>query len=539
MEGNYTPNSTYHTNLNTLLSTLTSNTEIDYGFYNFSYGQNSNKVNVIGLCRGDVRPDECRSCLDDSRVNLTQLCPNQKEAIVWFDICMLRYSNRSIFGIMETSPFFNLWNGYTATEVDKLNQVLGNLMRNLKDRAASGDSRRKYAAANATFQNLYGVVQCTPDLSRLDCNDCLDEVISEFPTLFDGQLGGRVVRPSCNGVRYETYGFYEPTPISDTDVPPPTPLSSPSTNNTSSQGKGNMSRTAIAIVVPTVVAVFVLLFFICIYLRRKAKKDVAVIQSMRNSVTTWKKQREKGKSIATVFCFHKFYLLMFYFDSTDDNIALLSHSKNSLVQIRSTCEIEEVEDDYNEIKIAESLQFDFDTIRVATSDFSDSNKLGQCGFGAVYLGRLSNGQVIAVKRLSRDSGQGDTEFKNEVLLLAKLQHRNLVSLLGFCLEGRERLLVYEFVPNKSLDLESVRRNWREGTATNIVDPSLNNSSGNEMMRRIHIGLLCVQENLADRPTMAAVALMLNSDSLTLQVPSEPAFYMDSRTRSLPHMQSWP
>ncbi|KAK7269964.1 hypothetical protein RIF29_22788 [Crotalaria pallida] len=82
------------------------------------------------------------------------------------------------------------------------------------------------------------------------------------------------------------------------------------------------------------------------------------------------------------------------------------------------------------------------------------------------------------------------------------------------------------------------RNWRDGTTNNIVDPTLNNGTQNEIMRCIHIGLLCVQENLADRPTMAAIVLMLNSYSLALPVPSEPAFFIRSRSGRHSDMQSW-
>ncbi|XP_049382462.1 cysteine-rich receptor-like protein kinase 10 [Solanum stenotomum] len=332
---------------------------------------------------------------------------------------------------------------------------------------------------------------------------------------------------------------------------------------------------------------------------------------------------------------------------------LMRRRKRKLVNKREVIEGISVDD----TSIAESLQYDFSAISAATDNFSDANKLGQGGFGTVYKGKLSNGQEVAVKRLSIDSGQGDLEFKNEVLLVARLQHRNLVRLRGFCFDGAERLLVYEFVPNASLDqflFDPVKRrqldwerrskiiggvargilylhedsrlriihrdlkasnvlldaemnpkisdfgmarlftldetqgsttrivgsygymapeyamhgqfsvksdvfsfgvlvleilsgqkntcfrngesvedllsyawtNWQEGTAANLIDPMFRGSSGlvRDIMRYIHIALLCVQENIGDRPTMAAVVLMLSSLSLSLPVPSGPAYY---------------
>ncbi|KAK4796111.1 hypothetical protein SAY86_028437 [Trapa natans] len=95
--------------------------------------------------------------------------------------------------------------------------------------------------------------------------------------------------------------------------------------------------------------------------------------------------------------------------------------------------------------------FDFATIIMATGNFSPGNKIGQGGFGSVYKGTLSDGQAIAVKRLSKRSRQGLDEFRNEVLCISMLQHRNLVKLLGCCIQEGERMLIYEFMPNKSLD----------------------------------------------------------------------------------------
>ncbi|KAK4768044.1 hypothetical protein SAY87_003185 [Trapa incisa] len=93
----------------------------------------------------------------------------------------------------------------------------------------------------------------------------------------------------------------------------------------------------------------------------------------------------------------------------------------------------------------------FNDTAEATSNFSIDNKLGEGGYGPVFWGKLRDGQEIAVKRLSKVSRQGADQFKNEISLIAKLQHRNLVKLLGCCIQGDEKMLIYEYMPNRSLD----------------------------------------------------------------------------------------
>ncbi|QHO35859.1 Cysteine-rich receptor-like protein kinase [Arachis hypogaea] len=410
-------------------------------------------------------------------------------------------------------------------------------MQSLRSKAAaiSGESLIKFAAGEAKvgagFQTVYAHVQCTNDLSELECNECLTGGISHIPTCCNGKIRSRIFTPSCN-LRYDTHLYFD----SLSDLPPQPSLSpapsSPTATATPKQGKNNSSSaTVTAIVVPMVSLVIVLFItFVCIYFKRKKKKPTKYSES-------------QGASEA----------------------------------------------DY-EIEPIETLQFHFQTIMDATNNFSIENKLGEGGFGLVYKGRLPNGKEVAVKRLSR-TDQGDIEFMNELLLVAKLQHRNLVRLLGFCLETGERILVYEFLPNKSLDyfifgnlelllgysavlalhgLFSIKsdvfsfgvllldivsghkngdihngeyvehlisftwRKWREGfnSASDIVDPTLNSRFGYQIMRCIHIGLLCVQENLADRPTMATVVVMLNSDSLALPMPSRAAYVITNNSGDL-------
>lgn len=107
------------------------------------------------------------------------------------------------------------------------------------------------------------------------------------------------------------------------------------------------------------------------------------------------------------------------------------------------------EEDLEKIAAQEQKLFPFETLVAATKNFHQ--KLGEGGFGPVFKGRLEDGREIAVKKLSQNSNQGKKEFEMEAKLLARVQHRNVVNLLGYCTRGAEKLLVYEYISNESLD----------------------------------------------------------------------------------------
>ncbi|KAJ4841992.1 hypothetical protein Tsubulata_005425, partial [Turnera subulata] len=184
--------------------------------------------------------------------------------------------------------------------------------------------------------------------------------------------------------------------------------------------------------------------------------------------------------------------------------------------------------------------FDLETVARATNDFSGANKLGQGGYGPVYKGMLKDGREIAVKRLSKNSRQGHDEFKNEVMSIVNLQHRNLVKLLGCCIQGDEKMLIYEFMPNKSLDffifgltLETHEvafglawSLFMEGRCQELIaGPVMESCNLSEVLRSIHVGLLCVQSSPKDRPTMSSVVHMFAGEG-ELPPPKQPGFFME-------------
>ncbi|KAF7849601.1 hypothetical protein BT93_L0493 [Corymbia citriodora subsp. variegata] len=490
LTGNFTANGTYATNLNALLTSVVASanaTSVGYGFYNLSAGKSPDAVNAIALCRGDVGAADCRSCLNDSAPEIARQCPVQKEAIIWYDNCMLRYSNRSIFRAMEVSPFFYMSNPSNVTNnVDQFNQVLRNLTDGLRDRAVSGNSTRKFAVGNATapnFQTLFGLVQCTPDLSQQDCDGCLVRAIAQIPQCCNQKQGGRVVVPSCN-IMFEVYPFFDASAYESPPSPPQSPVSPlpPPTNNTSTKGKDtNSGRIALIITIPAVGLALLIAGILCICLRSRRMKT-NFEDPVRRRQPDWERRQKIIGGIARG-------LLYLHEDSRLRIIHRDLKASNILLDAEMNPKIS----DFGTARLFEVDQTQDATSRVVGTYGYMAPEYVMHGFFSVKSDVFSFGVLL----LEIISGQKISCFRNG--------------------DTTENLLGYAW------------RSWREETPLNLIDPSL--AVGSSILRCIHVGLLCVQEVEANRPTMGAVVSMLSSHSTALPLPSQPAFILPSIPQS--------
>ena len=207
-------NSIYQSNLKSLLSSFSSNANLD--FYATNKGANtSDPVYGLSNCRGDVTPQLCRECVEAAVKELTNKCSREKVAVIWYDECVLRYSNRSFFSTVDETPRLVLLNTQNVTDQDKFNQLvntsmislLTDLAREISDVSTGAKKFGTRQVNISAFQKLYNLLQCTPDLSGADCYSCLLDAINLVPWCCGGKQGGRIVFPSCN-IRYELYPFY-------------------------------------------------------------------------------------------------------------------------------------------------------------------------------------------------------------------------------------------------------------------------------------------------------------------------------------------
>ncbi|KAH7569105.1 hypothetical protein JRO89_XS06G0107300 [Xanthoceras sorbifolium] len=426
---NFTRNSTYQSNLNFLLSSLPSNANrSSNGFSNATAGQDPNRVYGLFQCRGDVTTSTCQDCVAfaSREVTTTQRCPAQKGAVIWYDECLLRYSDSYIFSTAARNPGIFMYNTNNVTVDPSWSQALMLSLMNAAVILAANDTK-KFATIkgnSAPSQRIYTLVQCTQDLSNNDCSGCLLEAISDLPT---ARMGGRILLPSCN-CRYEFYLFYNE---SLTASPPPAPTPSPPSPVTRAKGKSHISSsTIIAIVAPITVAAVLLVAGYCFLTRRAIMKS----------------NTKEGEIVAG------FVLI----------------SKNSLFFLSG----------YMSPEYAMHGEF--------------SVKSDVYSFGVLVL------EII--------TGKKNSSF---------YQTHGVGNLLSYAWE-----------------------HWRDETPMQLLDSNLTDSySRNEVMRCIHVGLLCVQEDPGARPTMATVVHMLNSYSVSPPLPRRPAFFLGSMTEVNMHIRT--
>ncbi|GAB2274869.1 hypothetical protein Dimus_009640 [Dionaea muscipula] len=205
--GNYTADSPYRRNLEWVQSNLYYQAPWSGGFAVSSVGSQQPAYG-LAQCRPDVHFSDCRSCISDARKDLPGLCPDNKGAIIWYDFCLFKYLDQDFFGQIDSQDKFCMSNVNNVSDPVSFDGKATGLLRGLAQRALV--SPRLFASGQVKFDDtttIYALVDCTRDLSSLDCKKCLDETISELmPDCSGGKQGGRITGASCH-VGYEIYPF--------------------------------------------------------------------------------------------------------------------------------------------------------------------------------------------------------------------------------------------------------------------------------------------------------------------------------------------
>ncbi|KAL4327882.1 hypothetical protein HN51_035144 [Arachis hypogaea] len=212
--GNYTANDPYDKNLRQLLIYLTAEAPTN-GFAMASKGQGQSRIHGLAFCRGDLSPHDCWNCVVRASGDMLTSCPNNKAATIFRENCTIRYSNEDFFGqtTTNTSSSWFCWRTASSGEATTKNAVFGQRVQEFLTQLCeeAGLQTKMYASGMSEldeFHTLYGLAQCSRDLSTIDCMKCLNESVSyvELPQCGKERVGVRVYSESCR-VRYELYPF--------------------------------------------------------------------------------------------------------------------------------------------------------------------------------------------------------------------------------------------------------------------------------------------------------------------------------------------
>ncbi|URE23374.1 receptor-like protein kinase [Musa troglodytarum] len=510
--GSFADNSTYQSNLKLYLSSLPSKGSVS-GFLKETVGEVPDQVYGVSLCRGDVNASECRACLNKASLDVQQICPYNKGAMIYYDYCLLRFSNQNFLSSTDNQQVPK-YNSSSVTQVVRLSQLLHLLLSSATDWAAN--STKRFATGEMSnftseFPTIYVMVECTPDLSPSDCSQCLQSLFDPLPTDMVGRQGARVIGVRCV-MRYELSSFSK--------VPSMLKLTAPLEDATQ--------------------------------LRRKEE------ERSNNSFSN------RDTCIYSPTYTLPYLHLLLEDEEADNTISF---------QIETVCSfIDETVPEL--ITGVESLLFDLSTLRLATANFSEENKLGEgdperseqlrwgtryriirgIAQGLLYLHEESQLKIIhrdlktsmnpkisdfgIAKLFDADQTQDTTKrvvgtfgyMAPEYVKHGKFSVRSDVFSFGILvleiLTGRKNSKSYNSEYSESL-LSYTWEKWRCGSILEMVDPALDgHCQGSDLLRCMQIGLLCVQENPNDRPTMSTVVTMLNSGIAFLQAPGRPAFYVE-------------